>query len=76
MGQSGGTSKLAAKRAAAQKAAATRRKLYGPDGPMRGRERHKVKSVGEIADRLKARLDNNMAAAADEQERLLEIAGK
>ena len=27
---------------------------YGPDGPKRGRQRHKVKSFGEILERLRA----------------------
>lgn len=66
----------ATRRAAAQKAQATAAKLYGPDGIHRGRNRHKIKSVAEISERLKARIDANMAAAADEQERLLEHAGK
>ena len=53
--QKGGA--LAKRQAAARKAQATAAKLYGPTGSMRGRERHKVKSVAEILQRLRGGAD-------------------
>lgn len=47
---------FATRRAAAQKAQAVAKRLYGPKGTMRGKQAHKVKSVAEIAARLRDRV--------------------
>lgn len=52
---------LAKRSAASRKGAATRKAMqasrrskYGPEGSARGKQRHKVRSVAEILDRMKS----------------------